>query len=129
METSLKGPKSPKKPKTQTSMQDRFLLSLEKTQVPIVDAAHRFAETVDAWLPQTMPTSRLAARLPELGTLADRGAHFADKQLASYYKFAKRLIKNQHDFVKGVVKAVEPLLAEGAGHAPPTSQRVAKTAA
>jgi hypothetical protein len=101
---------------TFTSVQGQVLEGLATVQAPVVDAVKQAAETIDGLLPADRPTPSFATQLPQPADLVELG-----------FGFAQKVLDNQHDFAKAIVKAVSPLLP--AAPKAPAKPKVVKTAA
>ncbi len=99
---------------TFTTVQGQVLEALTNVQGPIVELVTKAVETVDGVVPEGFELPYVA-ELPQPADLVELGFGFAEKLLA-----------NQHEFAKAIVKAVSPLLPEAPKVAKP---KVAKPAA
>src|SRR4051794_14512686 len=100
---------------TITTVQGQVLEGLTTVQGPVVDAVAKAAEAVEGVLPNDRPEVPFVAQLPQ-----------AEEIVELVFAFAQKVLDNQHEFAKSIVKALSPILPEAPKAAP--KPKVAKAA-
>jgi hypothetical protein len=76
---------------TITSYEDQILETLSSAQAPAVEYVSKAVDAIEEYLPESRPSLPIS------------------KLVDSQYKFAKKALDTQHDFVKAIVGALAPV--------------------
>ncbi len=99
---------------TVTAAQDQVLDAIEKIQEPAVEAVRTVFETVEGVLPESRPNVPFAGYVPDPKELVELS-----------FAFAQKVLDNQHDFAKAILKAVTPVLPTPKATKPTSAKKAA----
>jgi hypothetical protein len=99
---------------TLTSVQDQAIEATKTVQDQVVEYVRTAVSAIDEALPSDRPSLPFADSIPAPAELVERGFGIADSLLANQSTFAKTVLESQHQFAKGIVDALSPLLPKAA---------------